>query len=248
MRYDLIKRIQRLFTIVGLISFFGIVILATRDADFAFSSSPGAGWMPQLFSRPQVALISGHAGSDSGAICTDAAGQTTLTEAAITAAVSAKTATLLQQRGYAVTILNEFDERLNGLQAVALLSLHADSCVDLSGYKAAYSETSAIPETDARLTGCIAQYYATETGLHEHPETITHNMTEYHAFRKIDPATPAAILELGFLGGDQELLTAQQDRLAQGVADSLDCFLSTPSTSKITNFMSFISLCFVIFK
>ncbi|MEZ4708982.1 MAG: N-acetylmuramoyl-L-alanine amidase [Caldilineaceae bacterium] len=236
MRYELIKRIQRLFTIVGLISFFSIVVLATRGADFAFPASQGAGltasWLPHFFTRPQVALISGHAGNDSGAICTDAAGQTTLTEAAITAAISDKAAALLQPRGYTVKILNEFDDQLKGLQAAALLSLHADSCVDLSGYKAAYSETSAIPQTDARLTACIAQYYAAETGLHEHPETITHNMTEYHAFRKIDPATPAAILELGFLGGDQELLTEQQDRVAQGVADSLDCFLSTPSPSK----------------
>ncbi|MEZ4656758.1 MAG: N-acetylmuramoyl-L-alanine amidase [Caldilineaceae bacterium] len=236
MRYELIKRIQRLFTIIGLISFFSIVVLATRGADFAFPASQGAGlaagWMPHLFTRPQVALISGHAGNDSGAVCTDAAGQTTLTEAAITAAVSAKVAPLLQQRGYAVTILNEFDDRLNGLHAAALLSLHADSCIDLSGYKTAFSATSAIPQTDARLTTCIAQYYAVQTGLHEHTETITHNMTEYHAFHKIDPATPAAILELGFLGGDQELLTAQQDRVAQGVADSLDCFLSAQTTSK----------------
>jgi N-acetylmuramoyl-L-alanine amidase len=55
--------------------------------------------------------------------------------------------------------------------------------------------------------------------------TITENMTEYHAFRRIDPQTPAAILELGFLGGDNDLLANQQDLLARGVADGLLCFL-----------------------
>ena len=33
------------------------------------------------------------------------------------------------------------------------------------------------------------------------------------------------ILELGFLGGDNDLLANQQDLLASGVADGLLCFL-----------------------
>lgn len=230
MRYDLIKRVQRLFTIIGLISFVGLVLLASRGANIELAwvqdIFPAMG-LSQLFSKPQVAIISGHAGSDSGAICTDAAGQTILTEAEITSAVSAAVAERLRYHGYDVVILNEFDERLDGLQAAALLSLHVDSCVELSGYKAAFGENSAIAEVDVRLTACIAQHYASQTSLREHPETITHNMTDYHAFRKIDPLTPAAILEMGFLGGDQELLTTQQERVVQGVADSLFCFLSS---------------------
>jgi hypothetical protein len=62
-------------------------------------------------------------------------------------------------------------------------------------------------------------------------------MTEYHAFRKVAPTTPAAILELGFLGGDRELLTDNAEVAAQGVAESIRCFLDraepapTPSAS-----------------
>ena len=59
--------------------------------------------------------------------------------------------------------------------------------------------------------------------------TITENMTEYHAFRKINPQTPAAILELGFLGGDHDLLVHQPERLARGVGDGLLCFLDPQS-------------------
>jgi len=51
-------------------------------------------------------------------------------------------------------------------------------------------------------------------------------MTAHHAFRKLDPQTPAAILELGFLGGDQELLTERPEVVAQGVVASLRCFLA----------------------
>jgi hypothetical protein len=50
-------------------------------------------------------------------------------------------------------------------------------------------------------------------------------MTEYHAFRKVAPTTPAAILELGFMGGDQRLLTENADVAALGVAESIRCFL-----------------------
>ena len=50
-------------------------------------------------------------------------------------------------------------------------------------------------------------------------------MTQYHAFRRVAPDTPAAILEMGFLGGDRQLLTEQADTVARGIADSLLCFL-----------------------
>ena len=70
------------------------------------------------------------------------------------------------------------------------------------------------------------QNYPTATGLSHHPNTVTHDMTEYHAFRQINPQTPAAIIELGFLGGDHELLVHQPELPAKGVADSLICFLA----------------------
>jgi N-acetylmuramoyl-L-alanine amidase len=76
---------------------------------------------------------------------------------------------------------------------------------------------------------CIDEKYAAATGLTKHPDTVTHNMTEYHAFRKIAPTTPAAILELGFLGGDGELLTNGVDQVATGVSDSVQCFLDSES-------------------
>jgi N-acetylmuramoyl-L-alanine amidase len=106
-----------------------------------------------------------------------------------------------------------------------MLSLHADSCIDASGYKSSRYINSTIPQISDRLVACINLHYAAATGLSENVNTITENMTEYHAFRRIDPQTPAAILELGFLGGDNDVLANQQDLLAKGVADGLLCFL-----------------------
>jgi N-acetylmuramoyl-L-alanine amidase len=50
-------------------------------------------------------------------------------------------------------------------------------------------------------------------------------MTRYHAFSEIDPSTPAAIIELGFMGADRELLTENSYAVAQGVARGIACFL-----------------------
>jgi hypothetical protein len=61
-------------------------------------------------------------------------------------------------------------------------------------------------------------------------------MLYYHAFREVSQRTPAAILELGFLYYDRDLLKNHPDRAAQGIVDGLMCFLdpkgqSVPATS-----------------
>jgi N-acetylmuramoyl-L-alanine amidase len=53
-------------------------------------------------------------------------------------------------------------------------------------------------------------------------------MTGYHAFKRVDPQTPAAIIEVGFLGGDQRVL-ARADGPARGIADGVLCFLESQS-------------------
>lgn len=214
---------------IGFAAFFGIAIIVARIVGMEM---PWSGEQPGLvlgaFNR-QVALISGHAGFDSGAVCTDEAGTVTLTEVEVNAAVAQAAANILRRSGTDVLVLEEYDPRLEALQADVLISLHADSCIDASGFKAAIFAYSAIPEIETRLLSCIDEEYAAVTGLPHHPNTVTHDMTEYHAFRRIAPETPAAILELGFLGGDRTLLTQEADRVARGVAESVLCFLDPPA-------------------
>ncbi len=167
-----------------------------------------------------VALIAGHRGHDSGAVCADG-----LQEVMITTAVAERAAAYLQRRGAAVTVLDEYDPRLNGLEVAALVSIHADSCIDLTGFKVAGPAITVIPEADRRLVRCLETAYARASGLPRHPQTITRDMTEYHAFQRIAPSTPGAIIELGFLGADRELLRNGQEAMARGVAEGILCFL-----------------------
>lgn len=212
---------------IGLVALAGIALIGARVAGFGLpdmSGAPPQGFDPAAFDR-QVYLVSGHAGNDSGAVCQDEKGIVTLAEAHVNARVAELAAARLRRAGADVTILEEYDSRLNGLEADVFLSIHADSCIQASGYKAATYQFSASPDADAQFLACIDQVYPFTTQLPHHPNTVTHNMTEYHAFRKLAPTTPGAIIELGFLGGDGELLGNHPQAAAQGVADAILCFL-----------------------
>jgi N-acetylmuramoyl-L-alanine amidase len=227
MRHNTVERVQRIFVWLFLLAVIGIGAIAARTTGVfptGAQGPPRQGIVPSAWNR-QVALISGHAGHDSGAICEDDAGQPTIREDEVNAGVARRAAERLRQAGADVEILEEYDPRLEELRADVLISLHADSCIDATGYKSSRYTNSTIPQVSDRLVACINLNYAAATGLTENVNTITEDMTEYHAFRRIDPQTPAAILELGFLGGDNDLLANRQDLLAKGVADAILCFL-----------------------
>ena len=54
-------------------------------------------------------------------------------------------------------------------------------------------------------------------------------MTEYHTFSEIDPTTPAAIIEIGFLNLDRQFLTETPELAAQGIVSGIECF---PASTK----------------
>jgi N-acetylmuramoyl-L-alanine amidase len=171
---------------------------------------------------PRVGLVSGHAGYDTGAMCPDG-----LTEAEVNLAIAQEAAILLSRRRYYVDLLGEFDDRLKGYRADALVSVHADSCnvPGASGFKVARVTDSAIPEDEDRLVACIYREYQAITGLPRHPSSITDDMTSYHAFHEIDRNTPGAIIETGFLYEDRDLLTNRPEKAARGIASGVVCFL-----------------------
>jgi len=177
---------------------------------------------PTVAAPGRIGIVSGHWGYDPGAVCPDG-----LTEAEINFAVAQRVVDLLARMGYTVDLLEEFDDRLEGYRADALVSIHADSCdvPGASGFKVARVVYSAVPDEEDRLVECLQQEYAAATGLSYHANSITFDMREYHAFYEIAPETPGAIIEIGFMGDDRYLLLFQQQRLATGIVEGLVCFL-----------------------
>jgi len=201
------------------------LLLTPQVEPNVFISSP----QPQL----RIGIVAGHTGNDSGAVCFDENEQVTLTEAQVNKEVADLVRGKLIARGYQVDLLNEFDTRLNGYRAVALVSIHNDSCEyvndEATGFKVASSlETSDINRAQ-RLTACLVDRYARVTGLTFHAGSITGDMREYHAFSEINPNTITAIIETGFLYLDRDILTNEPERVAEGVTQGILCFMDNES-------------------
>ena len=176
---------------------------------------------------PLVGIVAGHWQSDSGATCPDG-----LEEVELTLPIARHVARILRHRGFRVEVLPEYSSRLNGYVADVFLSIHCDSCVDLSGFKLVRMTHSAAAEREDRLVQTLYETYAEATGLEPHPSTITEDMRQYHALRRISPSTPGAILEAGFMGGDRVLLADGQERVALGIANGLEAFLGARTEAR----------------
>lgn len=192
------------------------------------SPRPTSGLTPTPRLRPLVGLVAGHWGNDSGATCDDG-----LTEAEINQNIASLVQKMLVEKGLDVEILQEFDSRLAGYQASALVSIHADSCDFIndaaSGFKVAAALANLNPERSARLTACLRSRYAQATGLALHSTSVTIDMTSYHAFDEIASDTPAAIIEVGFMNLDRQLLTQSPGLPANGIVNGIMCFLNNES-------------------
>ena len=195
------------------------MVLTPRSAQSEPQSS-----QPQL----RIGIVAGHSGNDSGAVCVDGNGNVTLTEADVNLKIAAMVQEKLTQDGYQVDLLREYDTRLNGYRALAIVSIHNDSCAYINDQATGFKVAAALNTNDLnranRLTACLVDRYEHVTGMSFHAGSITGDMREYHSFREIDPSTVAAIIETGFLNLDREILTKHTDRIAEGVVEGILCF------------------------
>jgi N-acetylmuramoyl-L-alanine amidase len=184
---------------------------------------PGAP-TPTLSNPRLVGLVAGHWKNDSGSVCPDG-----LKEVDVNLQIATLVQKILTGEGYQVELLHEFDPRLTGYQAAALISIHNDSCDfinnEATGFKVASAMATRHPERAARLTSCLRARYGAATSLPLHSTSVTSDMTSYHAFGEINEITPASIIETGFLNLDRQILTEQPERVAQGVAEGILCYL-----------------------
>ena len=170
----------------------------------------------------RLGIISGHKGSDSGSVCDDG-----LTEAEVNLNIADRVVSAMRARGIRTELLDEFDPRLDGYSATALISVHADSCSYINELATGFKIAGSSFTDSSKLSICIEQAYGEATALPYHENTITPHMTDYHAFRKIAPGTPAIIVETGFVNKDRELLTTNADLPVAGLVKGILCFLDS---------------------
>jgi N-acetylmuramoyl-L-alanine amidase len=216
-----------IFTAATPISFMtGDFTKVLAEAINSSDATPTPEWpTPTARPRPRIGIVVGHWGdnNDPGAVCSDG-----LTELQVNQEVATRVQQKLVAEGFDVELLKEFDPRLNGYFALALVSIHADSCQYINdqatGYKVAPSMENRRPERTERLTACLRDRYEKATGLAPH-NSITPDMSSYHAFDEIDINTPASIIEVGFLNLDRQILTREPNRIATGISNGILCYI-----------------------
>jgi len=200
------------------------------------TTQPASGPVAQVTQGPgkPIGIVSGHWGNgdDPGAVCPDGT-----KEQVVNLAIATLVRQKLEARGYQVDMLEEFDSRLDGYNGEVLLAIHTDTCDVINdqatGFKVATSTYSHDSNLANRLTACLDSRYAQVTGLKLNTGGITENMTDYHAFRAVDPATTAAIIETGFLHLDRDILVNHPDVIADGIVSGLVCFVANESVQAL---------------
>jgi N-acetylmuramoyl-L-alanine amidase len=186
----------------------------------------------------RIGIVSGHWKNDSGAVCADGT-----QEMEVNLSIASLVRQNLIKYGFLVDLLAEKDNRLNGYEGAALVSIHNDSCDyvndDATGFKVAAAQSTIQKEKAARLTACLVARYQNVTKMRQHA-SITADMTDYHAFNEINSNTPAAIIETGFLNLDRDILLNHPDIVAQGITEGILCFIrnepiSTPVPDSTKN-------------
>lgn len=194
----------------------------TLSARFAkpVPPKPVVGRVAQSPGPIRIGIIAGHKGNDSGAVCADG-----LTEVEVNENIAVRVVSALQARGIAADLLTEFDPRLDGYVGTALVSVHADSCDFINDLATGFKISGSSFTDSSSLSICVEEAYRQATQLSYHANTITRDMTDYQAFRRISTGVPAIIIEVGFMNLDRELLTRQPDTVAGGITDGLWCYL-----------------------
>jgi N-acetylmuramoyl-L-alanine amidase len=189
----------------------------------------------QVPALPKIGIVAGHSGpqNDPGAVCPNG-----VTERAVNMDIATRVQAGLQADGFRVDLLNEFDPRLQGYQALAVVSIHNDSCQYITdqatGFTVAGAVDTGAPDQSKRLVACLTDRYAKRTGLPFHYNSVTPDMTSYHTFYEVNAATPIAIIETGFLNLDFKILTEHPEVVAQGVIDGIICYVRDEAVSAPT--------------
>jgi N-acetylmuramoyl-L-alanine amidase len=183
--------------------------------------------------RPRIGVVAGHWGLDTGALCPDG-----LAEVDINLDIATRVKQILTDEGFDVDLLMEQDPQLTSYRAIALVSVHADSCAfygtDATGFKVAATYATARPDRANRLVACLYSRYSEVTDLPYHAG-VTDDMTSYHAFEEIHTDTTAAIIETGFMNLDRQILTQQPDLIAEGIARGILCYIRNEDASSPTD-------------
>ena len=223
-----------------------ILMTALLTSTILITFSPGAEYIDQIAKPAEtpvsrqttqkkiIGILPGHYGYDSGYQC--GADYNFVKEVDVDLRLAVMVRDYLEAQGYSVDFLHEFDPELTNYTALALVSLHTNTCEPAkgqSGFNITTAGQNAYPSESKRLNDCLAFYYAQISGLDFLGENYTPLEDAMYSFDYVNNYTTISVIHTGYLGNDYRTISEKTNSLAKGIADGIICYVENEAVGSI---------------
>ena len=190
---------------------------------------PGAG------QKKIIGILPGHYGYDSGFQC--GAEYNFVKEADVNLRVALMVRDYLEAQGYTVDFLHEYDSGLSNYTALALVSIHTNTCYSdspaLSGFNVTTGGQNIYPSESKRLNDCLTYHYTQNSELNFLGENEAPGENMLYAFDTVNNYTTISVIHTGYLDNDYRTLSEKTASLAKGIADGIICYVENDTVGSI---------------
>ena len=189
----------------------------------------------QIGPKKIIGIIPGHYGFNTGYQC--GADFNFVKENDVTLRLAIMVRDYLENRGYTVDFLHEFDPALSDYTGLALVSIHTSRCdtteKNLSGFYITTGGENTYPSESKRLNDCLTYHYSQNSGLDYLGENYTPGEEMLYSFDTVNDYTTISIVHAGFLGNDYRAISERTENLAKGIADGIICYVENDTVGSI---------------
>lgn len=227
-----------------------IIFSALLTATILVTFSPGAEYIDQLVpaaetdaidvsmqnnQRKIIGLIPGHYGFDSGFQC--GAEYNFVKESDVNLRIAVMVRDYLEAQGYTVNFMQEFDPDLTNYTALALVSIHANTCdtkgTSQSGFYVTTGGQNTYPSESKRLNDCLTYHYEQNSELNFLGENYIPGEEMLYSFDTVNNYTTISVIHTGYLGNDYRTISEKTNSLAKGIADGIVCYVENEAVGSI---------------
>ena len=227
-----------------------ILFTALVTATILVTFSPGAEYIDQFIpaletdnttlngqnnQRKIIGILPGHYGFDYGYQCGPE--YNFVSESDVNLRIAVMVRDYLQTQGYTVDFLQEFDPMLSNYTALALVSIHSNTCdtqnTKQSGFNVSTAGQNSYPSESKRLNDCLAYHYAQNSGLDYLGESYMRGEEMLVSFDTVNNYTTISVVSTGYLGNDYRTISEKTNSLAKGIADGIICYVEDESIGSL---------------
>lgn len=179
-----------------------------------------------------IGIVSGHWNYDTGAVCGPDLGG--VCEKDVNLQIAVRVRDLLQEQGYIVDLMQEFDPKLSDYTALALVAIHSGPCEyqndAYSGFKVRGAASGLYPAEMNRFNECMRNRYGSSTGLVYRGDNIDSDNDIFYSYDMVNSYTTVSIIEAGNLNLDYRFISENLDKVSLGIADGIVCYINNEPT------------------